>query len=440
MASLERRNSTYRVVFMHAGRKHGFSLDTGDKQTAEALCGGVEKTLMLMGQGIVRMPEGADLVSFVRSGGKVEEPVQPAQPATTFATFRDRYLEAHRNGAMETNSLATVEMHLRHIADTLGEKFAIGRLTLSDLQRHVDRRLGKKYRGRRLSPYTVRKEISSLRAAWNWATPHGIVNGLFPSKGIVYPKTDEKPPFMTLQEVQQKIALGVSTTEAAELWESLYLRKEEIEELLSHVKATASHPWIYPLCCAAAYTGARRSELLRAEITDLDFTAEALLIREKKRSRRQRTTRQVALTPFLMSVFREWLAVHPGGRFLFCQTGTIARSKKRSLTTGHKGEKTRATSLKGRTTGVRIRQKLETAPVTKDEAHDHLRRTLAGSKWECIRGYHIFRHSFISCLATAKVDQRILDDFVGHRTEEQRRRYRHLYPDAKQKAIAEAFC
>jgi hypothetical protein len=38
------------------------------------------------------------------------------------------------------------------------------------------------------------------------------------------------------------------------------------------------------------------------------------------------------------------------------------------------------------------------------------------------------------------VDQRILDDFVGHRTEEQRRRYRHLYPDAKQKAIAEAFC
>jgi hypothetical protein len=201
----------------------------------------------------------------------------------------------------------------------------------------------------------------------------------------------------------------------------------------------AAHPWIYPLFCAAAHTGARRSELLRTEVTDVDFGAGTLLIREKKRSRRQRTNRHVSLTPFLMDVLKGWLAVHPGGRFLFCQAGTVARSRKRSLTTGHKGEKTRKSSLKGRKAGVRVRQSLEVAPVTKDEAHDHLRRTLAGSKWESLSGYHVLRHSFISCLAAAGVDQRIIDDFVGHQTDEQRRRYRHLYPEVKQKAIADVF-
>ena len=51
MASLELRHKTYRVVFMHGGRKHGFSLDTGDRHPAEAFRGGIEKTLMLLGPG-----------------------------------------------------------------------------------------------------------------------------------------------------------------------------------------------------------------------------------------------------------------------------------------------------------------------------------------------------------------------------------------------------
>ena len=56
-----------------------------------------------------------------------------------------------------------------------------------------------------------------------------------------------------------------------------------------------------------------------------------------------------------------------------------------------------------------------------------------------LKGYHVLRHSFISCLAAAGVDQRIIDDWTGHGTEEQRRRYRHLVPDIKQQAIAGVF-
>jgi integrase len=51
-------------------------------------------------------------------------------------------------------------------------------------------------------------------------------------------------------------------------------------------------------------------------------------------------------------------------------------------------------------------------------------------------GLHTYRHSFASNLAARGVDQRIIDEFVGHSTEAMRRRYRHLFPASKKAAIA----
>jgi integrase len=269
---------------------------------------------------------------------------------------------------------------------------------------------------------------------------HELVPGPFPGKGLVYPKADEKLPFMTWTEIERRIqAGGLNQKQVEELWDCLYLRKEEITQLLDYVNGHAAYPWIYPFLCTAAHTGARRSELLRIEVADVDFDAEMILIREKKRSRKQRTTRHVSLTPFLKGVLRGWMASHPGGKYLFCHSGEVARSKKRSRTTGHLSEKTRPSSLKGRMATVRRREAPVHAALTRDEVHDHFRRTLAGSKWAVLRGCHVLRHSFISCLAAAGVDQRIIDEFVGHQTDEQRRRYRHLVPDVKQKAISDVF-
>jgi len=145
-------------------------------------------------------------------------------------------------------------------------------------------------------------------------------------------------------------------------------------------------PWVYPLFCFAAHTGARRAEMLRALATDVDFEGQTVLIREKKRAKGKTTTRPVPLTAFLGSVLKEWLAVHPGGPHLFSQSAGVVRSKTR---------------------------RLAALPVTHDEAHDHFKRTLAKSKWKVIRGYHIFRHSFISLAASRGVDQRLIDEWVG---------------------------
>lgn len=50
-------------------------------------------------------------------------------------------------------------------------------------------------------------------------------------------------------------------------------------------------------------------------------------------------------------------------------------------------------------------------------------------------GFHAYRHSIGSNLAAAGVDQRVIDELMGHTTEAMRTRYRHLAPRAKRSAI-----
>lgn len=303
MASLLLKGDSSYCQFYYLGRRFTVTIGEVGKDEAEDFAGGVGQLLRRIKQKLIRVPAGVAITDFVITGGQIT-PVEQAIAATTdptsFAAFREKYLDTHRNGSMEQNSFKTTEMHLRHFERTFGDKFEVRKLTLADLQRHVSERAKKKYRGKPLSPVTLRKEVASLRAAWNWGSLNGLTAGIFPAKGLVYPKGDEKPPFQTWQEIERKLGGGgLAEAEVAEMWDSLYLRKEEIEKLLAFVKEHAAHPWIYPLFCAAAHTGARRSELLRAQVADVNFDDDIFLIREKKRSRKQRTTRHVSLTSFL---------------------------------------------------------------------------------------------------------------------------------------------
>ena len=118
------------------------------------------------------------------------------------------------------------------------------------------------------------------------------------------------------------------------------------------------------------------------------------------------------LSPTLAGVLGDWLKAHPGGPYLFCQEPGCpgSRSKRRA-----------------------------TSPVTRDEAHGHFRRTLAGSRWRVVRGWHVLRHSFASNCVAGGVDQRLIDEWMGHTTEAMRRRYRHLTPDLQQQTIRSVF-
>jgi integrase len=277
-----------------------------------------------------------------------------------------------------------------------------------NLQEHVDRR-----RRKGIAAVTLKKEIASVRACWNWAVHGGLLKGVFPAKGLRFPKEEEKEPFRTFAETEAVIAAeNPDDARKDELWEALYLTRPEIEEFLEYVRGNGTLPWIYPMVAFAAYTGARRSEMLRALVNDADLAGNVVTIREKKRVKGKRSTRTAPLTPKLSEVLRAWFAVRPESPFLFCQAQRVTRSK---------------TKRQGPTA------------VTKDEAHDHFRRTVEGSKWQVLRGYHVLRHSFISALASEGVDQRVIGEVAGHQSEEQRKRYRHLYPGVMRDAIQRVF-
>jgi integrase len=159
------------------------------------------------------------------------------------------------------------------------------------------------------------------------------------------------------------------------------------------------------MACTAAFTGVRRSEFLRMRVSDVDLDSRVIVVREKKRVRGKLTTRRVPLARSLAVVLEGYLAAHPDGNLLFCQA-----------------------------TGTPVPRSLSTKMV-----HRHLRRALAKSRWSVIRGWHIFRHGFVSACASKGIDQRLIQAWCGHMSAETSARYAHHYPSTQQTALDSVF-
>jgi len=405
MAWLEEHPTSghFKVCFRLGNRRLKKTVKTTDRREAEGVLARMEENLRLLERGRIEMPLGADLGSFLLSDGKLaSNPLLVAPPRPLLLKdLCDMYLKVQSSGAIEANSLRTVRGHLKNIRRTLGDSYHVATLGVVELQGHIERRTKKgSWGGRPLSPVTLRKEMASFKGCWNWGVQAGKLTNAFPSKGLKYPKTDERPPFQTRADIERQIARGgLSERQIRELWHSLFLDRAEIDQLLAHVRSVQAEPYLYPMVCLAAHTGARRSELLRLRIDDVDFATGTLLVHEKKRARGRRTTRRIPLSQFAQDMLREWLKVHPGGPHLFCRT--------------HR----------------------ESEAIIGNDSHNDFKDALAGSKWKQLRGWHIFRHSFASLLAAAGVDQRLISEWMGHQTEQMVRRYRHLFPDQQRKAI-----
>jgi len=308
MAGVRKKGESYYCTFRFQGKRYYFAIGTVTEEQAKAKGVEVDETLDLIERGRLQIPEGVLLEEFVSAGGKA--PVVSARPETITAKHLfDHYLATHANGTIETSSLATARTHLSQVTVSIGERFRVQSLTLLSLQDHVERR-----RKKGISPVTLKKEIATFRACWNWAAHGGLVRGVFPGKGLRFPKEEEKEPFRTFADILA-IVEGETPEDSRKeaLWESLYLNRAEVEEFLTHVKENATLPWVYPMVALAAYTGARRSEMLRMLAADADLVAGVVTIREKKRVKGRRSTRNAPVTPRLTRVLRDWLAVKPEG-------------------------------------------------------------------------------------------------------------------------------
>ncbi len=413
MASIQQDPSgTFHICFRYGKQRFKRSLQTTDRRKADAAAVRLAENIRLVNQGRMELPEDADIPTFLLSDGTLSNPPEPLSVLTIGNLFA-KYQASIPADALEQSSLKTAKIHVRHFERLLGTKKPLRSVNTSDLQNYVTTRSKEPGHRGTISAATIRKEIATLGSLWNWAVAQGEIGKPYPRKGLIFPKRTEKPLFQTVGQIQRHIQKRrLTETQTAELWDAAYLDRIELHDLLEYVRKNANQEFLYAMCLLAAHTGARRSELCRCKLSDIDLRNSTITLHERKRSKSTRTTRVVPLSAKLNDVLRSWMKAKPDGEFLFPEVHDCFRERKEQQDEG---------------------------AMQPDEATHHLSLTLSESQWKSLRGWHVFRHSFISNCATQGVDQRFIDSWVGHQTDEQRRRYRHLFPDSQKQAIDSVF-
>ena len=405
MADLtEQEGRPYSVQFRYAGEKFHRSLGTVDRNDAEELVKEIEENLDLIKRGKMPVPPDCSAEAFwaiVRTGNRVAaEPKIPARK--TLDEVKKEYFASYPKGAKEESTLMTEQVQLGKLIGIIGKGKAIAALDVPSIERYVhERQKQDGLRGRKISPTTIRKELQALSQLWNFAEERGYVSGKNPVSQVRRPKPDAEEPFATYDEIAKRIAADpkMSPARQAELWSGVFLNLKEIRDLLAHVKANAE-PMAHAALSFVAWSGCRRSEMMRATVDDIDLKNNVIHLREKKKTQKKAITfRHVDIFSELRTVLVAWLKLRPSaGRYLFPSAG-------------------------GR----------EMLP---DEAFGLFKRAVRGSKWGVIEGYHVFRHSLASNLASRGESQPNIRAVLGHVTEAMEARYRHIFPADRRAVMA----
>lgn len=398
MASINAKNGVYHVRFRFEGIQYKKSLKTKDQRDAKAGLNIVEHTIYRLTTGQLQCPESVDLGDFIVSGGVVRPKSTAKVPSLD--KLIDNYLSAQVDKA--ESSVATERTHLSNLRRGLGPicDRLCNRVTEADLRMYLETRLTER------SPVTVNKERTTILLLFKYAKREGFIKALPTEELPRFQESGDRDGFKTIAEIEQIIVRGSLDQEQVDaIWECLYLTSSETVSLLDLVDRRALEDFAPLLHVVPAYTGIRRGELLRLRWQDVDFERDELTARSRKQSRQSRETqRRIQMHPDLKPRLLSWREERPRGQYVVCP-----------------------------------KQSLD--PLTIDEANRNFWQPLRKTSWQLPGknrfkvGFHTYRHSFASNLAAAGVDQRVIDEFMGHTTEAMRKRYRHLFPSVRRAAI-----
>ncbi len=401
MANLGRKGDVYVARFRYQGKEYKKSLKTTSLVDARAAMHGVEQAIHRLVTGMALIPQGVDPGDFILSGATLKQAPSRRANVPSILALIDDYL-AHQ-AHIAPSYLYTQTVHLRNFRKKLGKRAdsPCDRVTHRDLEQYLQARLKER------TPDTVGKERFTLVKLFEWAVAHGILDAS-PAAGLPAIRGDaDKRPFRTVAEIEAILARGgLDDEEAAALWDGVYLRPAEIGGLLELVRGRASKDYAHLLHAIPAYTGMRRGEVLRLRWDDVEFDQDSIVARSKKQSRQQaETARRIDLHPELKGLLLAWRGERPRGQFMVCEADSDS-------------------------------------PLGVQAATRYFCQPLRGTPW-CLSskrrwfkvGFHTYRHSFASNLAALGIDQRIIDEWMGHQTEAMRKRYRHLHPKDRRTAI-----
>jgi integrase len=401
LANLGKKGEVCIARFRFDGKEYKKSLKTTRKVDAESAMHSIERAIHGLATGLIEIPPGVDPGDFIRSGGTLKQQTRPRRRSPILTALVDEYLGALGHKAASTGY--TEGVHLRNLLKKLGLKAEapVDRIVHRDLESYIQDRLKER------SPSTVDKERTTILQLFRWAVAQAHLEaspaaGLSPIQGEV-----EQSPFRTIAEIEAILERGgLAEGEELGLWDCLYLTPAEIAGLLQLVRERSVADFSPLLHSIPAYSGMRRGELLRLRWSDVEFASNHLIARSRKQSRRSaETRRRIDLHPELKRELLAWRERRPSGQYVICE-------------------------------------KDSPEPLDPDLANRSFWQPMRGTTW-CLRskknwfkvGFHTYRHSFASNLAARGVDQRIIDEFMGHQTEPMRKRYRHLFPEDRRSAI-----
>jgi integrase len=405
MANLGRKAGIYNVRFRYQAKEYNRSLKVRERADAEAARRSVEQTIHRLLVGLLTVPDGVDPGDFIVSGGTLtasaeRRTTRPAVPS--LADLIAAYLQSQQNlVADSTHELLVIHLNnwCRHLKDKVSTPS--DKICHRDLDRYLRERIAA------TSATTAAKERRTLQRMFRWAVDQDYLDTSPASNLTPIVGEAERPPFRTLAEVEDVLDRGgLSSGDALDLWECLYLSPAEIAELLATVRKNGREELAPLLHQLPAYTGMRRGEALRLRWSDVDLSSGFVFARSRKQSRRRsEVVRRIDIHPELLQALTDWRRRRPRGQFVVSDADTLE-------------------------------------PIDKDRANRYFWQPMRGTDW-CLDskknwfkiGFHTYRHSFASNLAAAGVDQRIIDEWMGHSTEAMRRRYRHLFPSARRSAI-----
>jgi len=397
MAHLGKKGDWYLARFTWDGKEYKKSLKTKDQAEAKAMLRDLENRIHDLRRGRIQIPPNVAPEDFLVWGEVALPKGSDRPPAPTFSELAEAYLEASK-GFKAESTLATEKMHLKTAEALLGTaaKRPSDQLRHKDIAQVIQKRLTE------VTTTTVKKERQTLQSLFAWAVQQELLPSSPAATLPPIKASRDRPPFRTLEEIEEMLKQGgLDDDQATEIWECLYLTPSEIAEILTLVQERANNDFSYVMFALIAYTGIRRGELLRLRWMDVDFRHKLLTARSLKQSRQKReTSRDINLHPELATILQAYRQKRRKGQYVICLAKSVD-------------------------------------PLTRSQASWAFRQPLQGTRWErvlpsgkkkIVIGFHTFRHSFASNLAVAGVDQRIIDRWMGHTTEDMRRRYQHLAP------------
>ena len=406
MAHLFEKDGRFYARFTWDGQEYKRALKTRDEADAESALRDIENRIHDLYREKTQIPAGMDPGKFIVWGPNAKVKTNNHSGNLTFSGLVKSYLKAGE-GFKAESTMITERIHLKNAAGCLG---SAARKNVS-LFRHRDLDAVLQARLKQVSATTVKKERQTIISLFDWAVKQDILESSPAEHLPTIKAASDRPRFQTLKEIEAITKRGgLCDDEIEDLWGCLYLNQKEICEILTLAKAKkeAQHRFVYPMIALVAYTGMRRGEILRLKWIDIDFEGEIIVARSRKQSRqRQETSREISLHPELSNILKRHKKSQSRGQHV--------------LIHGKSNE-----------------------PLTVDQATDHSRRLLKKTRWEqempsgkkkVVIGFHTFRHSFASNLAIQGVDQRIIDKWMGHTTEEMRKRYQHLFPQKLSEGI-----